>query len=138
MNLINQKKSILGICLGYQILFEESEEGQASKGLGFVKGNFTNFNSIDNDIKTPHAGWNECKILRSNKLYEGIKNNSDFYFTHSYILKNFNKKDVLTTTDYTYNFVSSIQKQNVYGVQFHPEKSQANGLKILKNFVDFC
>ena len=79
-----------------------------------------------------------CKILRSNKLYEGIKNNSDFYFTHSYILKNFNKKDVLTTTDYTYNFVSSIQKQNVYGEQFHPEKSQANGLKILKNFVDFC
>ena len=122
MNLINQKNQYLEFVWGIKYFLSESEEGQASKGLGFVKGNFTNFNSIDNDIKTPHAGWNECKILRSNKLYEGIKNNSDFLFTHSYILKNFNKKDVLTTTDYTYNFVSSIQKQNVYGVQFHLKK----------------
>lgn len=138
LNFSKNNKSLLGICLGYQILFEGSEEGNESKGLALAQGNFINLNEIEKNLKTPHAGWNECKVLKSNKLFEGINNNSDFYFTHSYVLKNFDKNDVISVTDYTFDFVSSIQKRNIFGVQFHPEKSQANGLKILKNFIDFC
>ena len=138
LNFSKSNKSLFGICLGYQILFEGSEEGSKSKGLALVKGNFINLNKVKKNLKTPHAGWNECKVLKSNKLFEGINNNSDFYFTHSYVLRNFDNNDVISVTDYTFDFVSSIQKNKIFGVQFHPEKSQANGLKILKNFIDFC
>lgn len=138
LNFSKSNKSILGICLGYQILFEGSNEGSESKGLALVKGNFINLNKVKKNLKIPHAGWNECKVLKPNKLFEGINNNSDFYFTHSYVLKNYDNNDVISVTDYTFDFVSSIQKNKIFGVQFHPEKSQANGLKILKNFIDFC
>ena len=83
-------------------------------------------------------GWNECKILNENKLFQGIKDNSDFYFTHSYYLKHYNIEDVITTTMYDINFVSSVNKENIYGVQFHPEKSQSSGLQIIKNFYERC
>ncbi len=134
----DKQKPILGICLGYQILFEKSNEGEEVEGLGLLKGNFVNFNEVSDNVKIPHTGWNVCKIQQKSKLFQGVEDNSDFYFTHSYVLKNFSTKDILTTTDYNIDFVSSVANNNLYGVQFHPEKSQIKGLKILKNFINFC
>ena len=135
---INKNVPILGVCVGFQILFSGSNEHGYCKGLGLIKGNFINFKDESEKIKVPHVGWNECKILKKNKLFQDIEDNSDFYFTHSYYLKNYNIENVTTKTMYDLNFVSSINMKNIYGVQFHPEKSQLNGLKIIKNFYERC
>ena len=135
---IGENVPILGVCVGFQILFSGSNEHGDCSGLNLIKGNFINFKDENKKIKVPHVGWNECKILNKNKLFQDIEDNSDFYFTHSYYLKNYNIKNVITKTMYNLNFVSSINKKNIYGVQFHPEKSQLNGLKIIKNFYERC
>ena len=135
---IDKNVPVLGVCVGFQILFSGSNEHGYCKGLGLIKGNFINFKDESEKIKVPHVGWNECKILKKNKLFQDIEDNSDFYFTHSYYLKNYNIENVTTKTMYNLNFVSSINKKNIYGVQFHPEKSQLNGLKIIKNFYERC
>ena len=135
---IDKNVSILGVCVGFQILFSGSNEHGYCKGLGLIKGNFINFKDESKKIEVPHVGWNECKILKKNKLFQDIEDNSDFYFTHSYYLKNYNIENVTTKTMYDLNFVSSINMKNIYGVQFHPEKSQLNGLKIIKNFYERC
>ena len=135
---IDKNVPILGVCVGFQILFSGSNEHGYCKGLGLIKGNFINFKDESEKIKVPHVGWNECKILKKNKLFQDIEDNSDFYFTHSYYLKNYNIENVTTKTMYDLNFVSSINMKNIYGVQFHPEKSQLNGLKIIKNFYERC
>jgi imidazole glycerol-phosphate synthase subunit HisH len=135
---IDKNVPILGVCVGFQILFSRSNEHGDCSGLDLIKGNFINFKDENKKIKVPHVGWNECKILNENKLFQDIKDNSDFYFTHSYYLKNYNVENVITETMYDLNFVSSINKKNIYGVQFHPEKSQSNGLKVIKNFYERC
>ena len=135
---IDKNVPVLGVCVGFQILFSGSNEHGYCKGLGLIKGNFINFKDESKKIKVPHVGWNECKILKKNKLFQDIEDNSDFYFTHSYYLKNYNIENVTTKTMYDLNFVSSINMKNIYGVQFHPEKSQLNGLKIIKNFYERC
>ena len=135
---IDKNVPVLGVCVGFQILFSGSNEHGYCKGLGLIKGNFINFKDESEKIKVPHVGWNECKILNKNKLFHNIEDNSDFYFTHSYYLKNYNIENVITKTMYDLKFVSSINKNNFYGVQFHPEKSQLNGLKIIKNFYERC
>ena len=135
---IDKNVPVLGVCVGFQILFSGSNEHGYCKGLGLIKGNFINFKDESEKIKVPHVGWNECKILKKNKLFQDIEDNSDFYFTHSYYLKNYNIENVTTKTMYDLNFVSSINMKNIYGVQFHPEKSQLNGLKIIKNFYESC
>ncbi|EAI5931825.1 imidazole glycerol phosphate synthase subunit HisH [Campylobacter coli] len=128
-----QKKPILGICLGMQLFLEKGYEGGECDGLGFIEGEVIKFKE-DSGLKIPHMGWNELEILKRNPLYEGIENKSDFYFVHSYYV---NCKDefISTKTEYGYKFVSSMQKDNIFGVQFHPEKSQNLGLKLLENFV---
>ncbi len=131
-NLIENKKPILGICVGYQVLFSSSEEDGYSEGLKIFKGNFKR---IDNDMPIPHVGWNSCNFNKKSKLFNGIKDNTDFYFTHSYILEKFQKKNIATFTKYKTNFPSSVTHENIFGVQFHPEKSQYAGLKILENFL---
>ena len=131
---IGENVPILGVCVGFQILFSGSNEHGDCSGLNLIKGNFINFKNENKKIKVPHVGWNECKILNKNKLFQDIEDNSDFYFTHSYYLKNYNIKNVITKTMYNLNFVSSINKKNIYGVQFHPEKSQEQGLKLISNF----
>ena len=138
LNKISQNYPILGVCVGFQVLFKNSNEHNLSNGLGLLDGNFINFKEEFKKIKIPHVGWNECKISKKSKLFEGIKNNSDFYFTHSYFLKNHNEDNILSKTNYDIEFVSSISHKNIYGVQFHPEKSQINGLNILKNFYERC
>ena len=135
---IGKNVPILGVCVGFQILFSGSNEHGDCSGLNLIKGNFINFKDENKKIKVPHVGWNECKILNKNKLFQDIEDNSDFYFTHSYYLKNYNIENVTTKTMYDLNFVSSINMKNIYGVQFHPEKSQLNGLKIIKNFYERC
>ena len=135
---IKNNTSILGVCVGFQILFSSSNEHGDYKGLELLKGNFVNFKDKDINIKVPHVGWNECDIINKNQLFHGIKNNSDFYFTHSYYLKDYNIENVVSQTKYELDFVSAINKEKIYGVQFHPEKSQSNGLQILKNFYERC
>jgi len=135
---LSKKMSILGICAGFQVLFDKSYEFGENKGLSYLNGDIESFKNYSKNIKIPHVGWNECKILNKNKLFEGIEDNSDFYFTHSYMLKNVNKDMILTETKYGIDFASSVKLKNIYGVQFHPEKSQINGLKLLKNFYDYC
>lgn len=128
-----QRKLILGICLGMQLFLEKGFEGGVCNGLGFIEGEVVKFKE-NLGLKIPHMGWNELEILKQSPLYEGIENKSDFYFVHSYHV---NCKDEFasTKTEYGYKFVSSVQKDNIFGVQFHPEKSQNLGLKLLENFV---
>ncbi len=137
--LYKKKYPILGICVGFQIFFEKSFEHGESQGLKILKGEFISLNKYNTNLTIPHVGWNQCKIIhKNNKLFNGIQNNSDFYFTHSFFLQNYNSKDILSITSYDHDFVSSINKDNLFGVQFHPEKSQKNGLRILKNFIELC
>ncbi len=137
-NKIDKNISILGVCVGFQVLFDKSNEFGENKGLSFLDGEIKSFKDYSKTTKVPHVGWNECQIINKDKLFEGIDNNSDFYFTHSYLLKLSDEDIVLTKTKYDIDFVSSVKKNNIYGVQFHPEKSQSNGLRLLKNFHDNC
>ncbi len=126
-------KPFLGICLGLQLLFEKSDEGGDVKGLGILKGKVERFSSVKQ--KVPHMGWNQLKIKnQANRLFRGVTSLSYAYFCHSYFVKPQDVTLAAATTDYGGEFVSAIAVDNIYGVQFHPEKSQAVGLKILGNF----
>ncbi|OGX06253.1 MAG: imidazole glycerol phosphate synthase, glutamine amidotransferase subunit [Omnitrophica WOR_2 bacterium GWA2_47_8] len=130
---INSGKPFLGICLGLQLLFEKSSEGGDVKGLGILKGSVERFQNL----KVPHMGWNQLNIKNKNcSLLKGVETLSNVYFCHSYYVKPTDPTVTATSTDYGNDFVSSIATKNIFGVQFHPEKSQAVGLKILKNFVE--
>jgi glutamine amidotransferase len=134
--IISDNCSILGICVGFQALFKESNEIKKTQGLGLVKGNVTIIGENKNNIKLPHVGWNTCVIEKKSLIFKNINNNQDFYFCHSYAVKNIDREFVVTSTYYKENFISTIEKANIFGVQFHPEKSQLNGLQVLKNFCD--
>jgi len=129
------KVPILGICLGLQLFTNSSEEGNVT-GLGLIDGKTVRFDFAgkDNNLKVPHMGWNTVEIKKENKLLNSINNDELFYFVHSYHITCNDKKDVLTTTTYGYEFASGVQKNNIYGTQFHPEKSHSAGLKMLLNF----
>jgi imidazole glycerol-phosphate synthase subunit HisH len=126
-------KQILGICLGMQLLADCGYEPEKTNGLGLIKGEVIKFNRIEHRI--PHMGWNSINIKKENKLFEGIKKEADFYFVHSYYFVPENESDVLTRTNYGIEFTSAVSKDNITGFQFHPEKSQKQGLKILENFI---
>ena len=129
----HQKTPILGICLGMQILTKGSEEGSCD-GLGIVNARTIKFEK--NNLKVPHMGWNLIKPEIENKLLEGLDNNSRFYFVHSYHTVCEEKENILATTFYGDTFVSALANDNVFGVQFHPEKSHKFGMKLLKNFCE--
>jgi len=128
---IKLKKPILGICLGMQLLFFLSEEGN-TECLNVIEGKVKKFN---NKLKVPQIGWNQVK-QKPSKLFLSIKDKSYFYFVHSYYCQASEEKIIRGSTDYGINFTSVIEDKNIFGVQFHPEKSGENGLKLLKNFVD--
>jgi len=128
---IKLKKPILGICLGMQLLFFLSEEGN-TECLNVIEGKVKRFN---NKLKVPQIGWNQVK-QKPSKLFLSIKDKSYFYFVHSYYCQASEEKIIRGSTDYGINFTSVIEDKNIFGVQFHPEKSGENGLKLLKNFVD--
>jgi glutamine amidotransferase/cyclase len=126
-------KPFLGICLGMQALFEKSEEAPGIKGIGFIKGITRRFKV---DLAVPHIGWNGISAKHPSRIFSGLNGAEKFYFVHSYHVVSEEPDAVLTTTDYGYAFVSAVQKGNVIGTQFHPEKSGQSGLKILQNFLD--
>ena len=132
---IAMDKPFLGVCLGLQVLFEYSEEGQRS-GLGIFEGYVKKF-SLPEGLKIPHMGWNsvEWEKVSDHPIKEGLEDGDQFYFVHSYIYEKVKASDVLATTKYGKNFPSVVNKGNIYGVQFHPEKSHKNGLKLIKNFI---
>lgn len=127
-------KAFLGICLGLQLLFEESEESPGVQGLGIFKGKIRKFPS-GMGLKIPHIGWNSLEIKQKDTLFKGIPENSYVYFVHSYYLEAENSNDVATVTNYGIDFHSAVGKGNIFATQFHPEKSGDVGLQILRNFA---
>jgi glutamine amidotransferase len=136
-------KPFLGVCLGMQLLLEESEEFGNTKGIGLVKGKVIKLPvEKSNKLKLPHISWNVIqpkKIEWKNTILNNVENNSDMYFVHTFVAKPDNEDEILSTTDYfNVEFCSSLKKGNVYGCQFHPEKSSKQGLSIIKNFINIC
>ncbi len=129
---IKKNKPYLGICLGLQVLFSESEEFGRCRGLDIFRGKVMRFPA--NELKVPHMGWNDIKIQKNNPLLNGIQDKAYFYFVHSFCIVPEDNSIVSTTTEYGLEFASMIWKDNVFAVQFHPEKSQTTGLRILENF----
>lgn len=132
---VHNKTPFLGICLGLQLLFERSDESPGVKGLSILEGEIIRIPEGEN-IKIPHIGWNSLKYPNEGKLYKGIDEESYVYFVHSYYLNAKNKNIVKATTEYGVLIEASVEKDNVFACQFHPEKSSDVGLKILKNFVE--
>ena len=132
---LDLRKPILGICLGMQLMAKHSEEGNI-EGFGWFDAEVVHFDVHDKlKYKVPHMGWNKVTIEKESALFDEVDLETGFYFVHSYHLKCNDPKDVLNITEYDYPFVSAVQKDNIYGVQYHPEKSHEAGLKLLKNFV---
>lgn len=127
-------KPFLGICLGLQLLFEESEESPGVKGLGIFKGKIKKFSS-DMGFKIPHIGWNSLSVKQNDTIFKGIPENSYVYFVHSYYLHAEDENDIATITNYGIDFHSAVGKNNIFATQFHPEKSGDVGLQILRNFA---
>ena len=131
IGLVEAGAPLFGICLGMQLLFEESEESPG-KGLGLLRGKVIR---LPKSVKTPHMGWNTLKIIRHNELLEGIGDSDYFYYVHSYYVDSIDKNFVIAETAYGLNFASVIAKKNIYGTQFHPEKSGKPGKHVLQNFA---
>ena len=130
--LVQEGTPLLGVCVGMQMLFEASEEFGHTAGLGFIKGHVRRF---DNELVVPHVGWNQVQQRRSHSLFEGISDDSFCYFVHSFYCEPADNDAVIGETEYGIRYASVVAKGNICGVQFHPEKSQAVGLKMLSNFA---
>ena len=133
---IKNGKPFLGICLGLQLLFTESEEFGNHPGMDILKGRVVRF-PPSKLLKIPHMGWNRLKVLKGSPILDGVKEEDAFYFVHSYYVVPEDPNVICTETDYGIPFTSSVQKQNIFACQFHPEKSQAVGLRVLKNFAQW-
>ncbi|KKS66080.1 MAG: Imidazole glycerol phosphate synthase subunit HisH [Parcubacteria group bacterium GW2011_GWC1_43_12] len=131
---LRKGKPFLGICVGMQVLADKGFEFGECKGLGWISGTVEKMES--GDFSLPHVGWNNIEVSRQTKLFEGLSDNQDFYFVHSYVFKEKNSNDAAAKTDYGEKFTSVVARDNIFGVQFHPEKSQKAGRIILKNFLD--
>jgi glutamine amidotransferase len=132
---IEKKKPFLGICLGLQLLAEKGYENGESAGLGWVKGIVKRLEVESAGLKVPHIGWNNLEVKKDSRLFAGVKPTADFYFVHSYALHPEEESDIAATTEYGTKIVAAIERGNIYAVQFHPEKSQEAGLKLLENFL---
>jgi glutamine amidotransferase len=132
-----KKKPIFGICVGMQLFSEKGYEEQVTEGFGWIKGSVKKIKLNNKDLKLPHMGWNEVNVINNNNLFLDIKNLSHFYFVHSFAFEVENIKDVICTTDYEKPVIAGILKENIFGTQFHPEKSQSNGIKLLSNFLNW-
>lgn len=126
---------LLGICVGMQVLFEIGEEMGDHEGLGLLSGTVVKF-SDSLSVKIPHTGWNQVEARNDTSLFNGIKPGAYVYFNHSYYCQPTNRSDVIAETDYGIRYACAVRRENIFGVQFHPEKSQMVGLQILKNFLE--
>ncbi len=129
-----EKTPVLGICLGMQLFSAHSEEGDV-KGLGWIDAETVRFNAPDQSLRIPHMGWNTINIKNPCSLLSGIENSSRFYFSHSYHIRCCNPDDIIATTEYGYEFCSIVNHNNIYGVQFHPERSHKRGFMLLSSFI---
>ena len=131
---LKKKKPILGICVGMQLMAEIGNEFGSNEGLGWIKGSVDLIKS--NGMPLPHIGWNEVNIENDNKIFDGIESGHDFYFVNSYYFNIKDSQDMIGSTNYGSKFPSIVNRENIYGVQFHPEKSQKYGQKIILNFIN--
>ena len=129
------KKPLLGICVGLQMFADIGYEETETKGLGWISGKVSKMDNQNGKYKLPHIGWNQINIVKDSKIFKDIENNSHMYFVHSYEFIPKDKNVISATTDYSSNIVCSIEKENIFGTQFHPEKSDRMGLKIINNFI---
>ena len=132
---LNNKKPLLGICVGLQMFADVGYEETETKGLSWISGKVSKINNQNGKYKLPHIGWNEVNIVKDSKIFKNIENNSHMYFVHSYEFIPIDKNAILATTDYSSNHVCAVEKENIFGTQFHPEKSDKIGLKIIDNFM---
>ena len=133
---LNNKKPLLGICVGLQMFSDVGYEELETKGLGWISGKVSKIDNQNGKYKLPHIGWNQINIAKDSKIFKGIDNNSHMYFVHSYEFIPDDKSVTAATTDYSSNIVCAIEKENLFGTQFHPEKSDKIGLKIINNFIN--
>jgi len=132
---ITNKKPLLGICVGLQMFADVGFEETETKGLGWISGKVSKIDNQNGKFKLPHIGWNEIEIQKESKIFKGIKNKSHMYFVHSYEFIPKDKSVILATTEYSSKIVCSVERDNLFGTQFHPEKSDKAGLKIIDNFI---
>jgi len=130
------KKPLLGICVGLQMFADIGYEESETKGLGWISGKVSKINNQNGKFKLPHIGWNELNIVKASQIFKDIKNKSHMYFVHSFEFIPEDKEVISATTDYSSNIVCSVEKENIFGTQFHPEKSDKEGLKIIDNFIN--
>ena len=133
---ITNKKPLLGICVGLQMFADIGYEETETKGLGWISGKVSKIDNQNGKFKLPHIGWNQINIIKESKIFKDIKNNSHMYFVHSYEFIPEDKEVISATTDYSSNIVCSVEKENIFGTQFHPEKSDRIGLKMINNFLN--
>ena len=133
---IDKKKPLLGICVGLQMFADIGYEETETKGLGWMPGKVSKIDNQDGKYKLPHIGWNQINIVKESKIFKNIDNNSHMYFVHSYEFIPSDKNVISATTDYSTNIVCSVGKENLFGTQFHPEKSDKTGLQIIQNFIN--
>ena len=133
---ITNKKPLLGICVGLQMFADIGYEEIETKGLGWISGKVSKIDNQNKKFKLPHIGWNQIDIVKDSKIFKDIKNKSHMYFVHSYEFIPEDKNVISATTDYSSNIICSVEKENIFGTQFHPEKSDKMGLKMINNFIN--
>ena len=132
---ISKKKPVLGICVGLQMFADIGYEETKTDGLGWISGNVSKIDNQNGRYKLPHIGWNQIEIVKDSKIFKDIENKSHMYFVHSYKFTPEDKNVITSTTEYSSNIVCAVEKENIYGTQFHPEKSDKLGLKMIDNFL---
>ena len=132
----DKKKPLFGICVGLQMFADIGYEEKETRGLGWISGKVLKIDNQNGKYKLPHIGWNEINIVKESKIFKDIENNSHMYFVHSYEFIPEDKSVISATTDYSSNIVCSVEKENIFGTQFHPEKSDKSGLKVIDNFLN--
>ena len=130
------KKPLLGICVGLQMFADVGYEETETKGLGWISGKVSKIDNQNGKYKLPHIGWNQINILKDSKIFKQVENNSHMYFVHSYEFIPKDNRVISATTDYSTKVVCSVEKENLFGTQFHPEKSDKTGLKVINNFIN--
>ena len=133
---LTNNKPLLGICVGLQMFADIGYEETETKGLGWISGKVLKIDNQKGKFKLPHIGWNQINIVKDSKIFQNIENNSHMYFVHSYEFVPNDKNVISATTDYSSNIVCSVEKENIFGTQFHPEKTDKIGLKIIQNFIE--